>query len=122
MSEFNFVVLFVESPQISATFYSQLLEFPILEQSPSFAMLPLREGVRLGLWSRLTAEPKVASSPGASEIAFTVKSAEAVHALCAQWTERGVTIAQPTMRLDFGTTFLALDPDGHRLRVLAPEA
>jgi hypothetical protein len=25
-------------------------------------------------------------------------------------------------KMDFGTTFVALDPDGHRLRVFAPAA
>jgi predicted enzyme related to lactoylglutathione lyase len=31
-------------------------------------------------------------------------------------------VAQPPTRMDFGFTFLALDPDGHRLRVFAPAA
>ncbi len=29
-------------------------------------------------------------------------------------------IAQPPTAMDFGLTFVALDPDGHRLRVFAP--
>ncbi len=30
---------------------------------------------------------------------------------------RGVEIIQPPMEADFGRTFTAVDPDGHRLRV-----
>ena len=36
------------------------------------------------------------------------------------WVSRGVTIAQAPTDLDFGRTFVALDPDGHRLRVFRP--
>jgi predicted enzyme related to lactoylglutathione lyase len=32
----------------------------------------------------------------------------------------GVAIAQKPVEMDFGYTFTALDPDGHRLRVFAP--
>ena len=33
---------------------------------------------------------------------------------------RGLTIAQPPTDMEFGRTFTALDPDGHRLRVYWP--
>ena len=36
--------------------------------------------------------------------------------------DRGVKIAQAPTRMDFGYTFLGLDPDGHRVRVFAPGA
>jgi predicted enzyme related to lactoylglutathione lyase len=38
----------------------------------------------------------------------------------AEWRGRGVEIAQTPTQLDFGYTFVALDPDGQRLRVFAP--
>ena len=122
MPEFSFVLLHVESPPASAAFYAGLLGAPILEQSPTFAMLPLRDGVMLGLWSRHTVEPKSLAKPGASEVAFTVADAAAVGSTHADWKERGLRIAQEPTRMDFGTTFVALDPDGHLLRVFAPEA
>ena len=34
----------------------------------------------------------------------------------------GLTILQAPMQMDFGTTFVATDPDGHRLRVFVPAA
>jgi len=38
------------------------------------------------------------------------------------WTKRGLAIAQEPTKMNFGFTFTALDPDGHRLRVYAPAA
>jgi predicted enzyme related to lactoylglutathione lyase len=43
-----------------------------------------------------------------------------VEALHADWQGLGVPIAQPPATLDFGRSFVALDPDGHRLRVFKP--
>lgn len=122
MPEFSFILLHVDSPPASAKFYNDLLSIPVIEQSPTFAMLPLRYGVMLGLWSRHTVEPKSAGNPGASEVAFTVTNATAVETTHVDWVKRGLKIAQTPTRMDFGTTFVALDPDGHRLRVFAPEA
>ena len=41
MPNFSFVLLYVENPQASAGFYADLFGRPILETSPTFAMLPL---------------------------------------------------------------------------------
>ena len=122
MPNFSFVLLYVENPPASAGFYADLLGYPIIENSPTFAMLPLREGVMLGLWSRRTVEPASIAQAGASEVAFTVADAAAVTATFEDWKRRGLTIIQEPVRMDFGATFVAVDPDGHRLRVFAPEA
>lgn len=122
MPEFSFILLHVDNPPASAKFYTDLLGIPVIEQSPTFAMLPLRDGVMLGLWSRHTVEPKSSGKPGASEVALTVADATAVEITHIDWAKRGLKIAQTPTRMDFGATFVALDPDGHRLRVFAPEA
>ncbi len=122
MPNFSFVLLYVENPPASAGFYADLLGHPVVETSPTFAMLPLTDGVMLGLWSRHTVEPAATSQAGASEVAFTVADDAAVEATCADWKRRGLTILQQPRRMDFGHTFVAADPDGHRLRVFAPEA
>jgi catechol 2,3-dioxygenase-like lactoylglutathione lyase family enzyme len=86
-------------------------------------MFALDSGVRLGLWSRATVEPAAttpAGGGGGGELAFTVPDPEAVRRTHAEWAWRGLTIAQPPSEMDFGHTFVALDPDGHRLRVYAP--
>ena len=122
MPEINFVLLYVDSPPASAKFYSDLLGKPAIEQSPTFAMFAMPSGVMLGLWSRHTVEPKPAANAGASEIAFAVDSNATVNALFTDWHKRGLPMAQNPTDMDFGHTFVALDPDGHRLRVFAPAA
>jgi catechol 2,3-dioxygenase-like lactoylglutathione lyase family enzyme len=121
MSDFNFVLLYVESPTASATFYTDLFGRPPVEQSPGFAMFAMASGVMLGLWARDMVEPKPAAS-GGGEICFTVPDSEAVDGTHADWRKRGLTIAQAPTTMDFGRTFVALDPDGNRLRVFAPAA
>lgn len=119
MADFSFVLLYVENPLASAAFYEGLLGQPPVEAAPTFAMMPLRDGVMLGLWQRGGVKPS-ANPPGGGEIAFTVADAEAVRSTHAAWSAHGLTIAQAPVAMDFGHTFVALDPDGHRLRVFAP--
>jgi predicted enzyme related to lactoylglutathione lyase len=122
MSEFNFVLLHVADHAASAQLYHALLGIPIVDQKPYISLLPLREGVMLGLWATADVEPASTGQSGASEIAFVVPDAATVEATHADWQARGVTIAQAPTRMSFGTTFVAVDPDGHRLRVFAPDA
>ena len=120
MLDINFVLLYVESPAASAAFYQKLLGRPPVEQSPTFAMFPMDSGVMLGLWSRHTVEPAAAVAGGGGEIAVTVRDAAAVDATHTDWKALGLRILQEPTNLDFGRTFVALDPDGHRLRVFFP--
>ena len=117
MPKFNFVILYVESAAASAAFYADLLGRPALEQSPGFAMFALADGAMLGVWTRAGVEPPAGKPNGSSEIAFIAEDVDAVHA---DWRGRGLRIAQAPADMDFGRTFTALDPDGHRLRVLKP--
>jgi catechol 2,3-dioxygenase-like lactoylglutathione lyase family enzyme len=118
----NFVILYVDSPAASARFYAELLGKQPVEASPTFAMFALDSGVMLGLWSRQTVEPAVAAGAVGGELAFTVADKAAVGATYADWGKRGLRVAQAPTDLDFGHSFVALDPDGHRLRVFAPAA
>lgn len=120
MRDPNCVLLYVASPPSSAAFYSGLLGRPPVEASPNFAMFVLESGVMLGLWSRADVQPAAAAPAGSGELAFSVEANTAVDTLHADWSGRGLRIAQPPTAMDFGYTFVALDPDGHRLRVFAP--
>ena len=115
----NFMLLYVDSPESSAPFYAGLLGHAPAEASPTFVLFALRSGLMLGLWARQTVEP-AATPTGGGELAFAVDGADAVDATHADWVRRGLTIIQPPTLMDFGRTFVALDPDGHRLRVFAP--
>jgi catechol 2,3-dioxygenase-like lactoylglutathione lyase family enzyme len=122
MQDFNFVILYVQNATASADFYAHLLGRPPVEASPGFAMFVTPSGAKLGLWTRDTVEPKVAAANGGCELAFPVPDNAAVDQTHADWRERGLKVAQPPTDMEFGRTFVALDPDGHRLRVFAPAA
>jgi predicted enzyme related to lactoylglutathione lyase len=115
----NFIILYADNPPASAAFYADLLGQQAAETSPTFALFALPSGLMLGLWSRHTVEP-TATAAGGGEVAFTVDSADAVDATHREWSERGLKMLQPPTDMDFGHTFVALDPDGHRLRVFSP--
>jgi predicted lactoylglutathione lyase len=116
----NFILLYVRDPVTSATFYADLLDKNPIEASPTFAMFALQSGVMLGLWAKHTVTPDATASAGAGELAFAVADNATVDAMHANWLNRGLHIAQSPTDLDFGHTFVALDLDGHRLRVFAP--
>ncbi len=116
----NFIILYVDNPPASAAFYADLLGQPAAETSPTFALFALPSGLMLGLWSRLTVEPAATAGGGGSEVAFTVENADAVDAIHREWSGRGLVTLQPPTDMDFGHSFVALDPDGHRLRVFSP--
>lgn len=122
MQDPNFILLYVNDPQASARFYAQLLGKHAIEASPTFAMFPLANGTMLGLWKRDTVEPAPAGQPGAGELAFAIEGGrDAVIQRHADWQGRGLAMLQEPTAMDFGFTFTAQDPDGHRLRVFAPE-
>ena len=116
----NIVILYVANPSLSAAFYAQLLGKPPVESSPTFAMFALDHGMMLGLWARSGVEPATQTQPGSGELAFTVADKQAVEDQHAAWLAKGIRIAQPPTSMDFGYTFVGLDPDGHLLRVFAP--
>ena len=122
MTDFNLVVLYVNDSGASSAFYKELLDRPIVQSSPKFAMLPLGKEAMLGLWQREAVEPHAGKEAGGAEVVFNVADADAVRATHEAWRARGLKIAQAPTAMTFGHTFVALDPDGHRLRVLAPAA
>ena len=111
------VLLFVADPGTSADFYQRIFNTAPAEQSPTFAMFALPSGLNLGLWKRATAEPAITAQPGAAEISLVEQEVDRFHA---DWSTNGIPILQPPTDMDFGRTFVALDPDGHRVRVFWP--
>ena len=121
MTDPNFIILYVDNPSVSANFYAGLLGKTPVESSPAFALFIMESGLKLGLWSKHTVEPAAAAAAGGGgELGFPVNNSDAVHSLFADWVKRGLEIIQRPTEMDFGFTFVALDPDGHRLRVFAP--
>lgn len=119
-SDPNFVILYVKNATKSAAFYTDLLGRPPVQAAPAFALFPLESGLKFGLWTRDDVQPKIHGTGDHGEICFPAANAADVDAVHADWTKRGLPIAQQPIDMDFGRTFVALDPDGHRLRVFAP--
>ncbi|RDV03935.1 VOC family protein [Undibacter mobilis] len=119
MLTFGLIVLYVKDVAASTAFYRDLLGAAPVESSANFAMFPMPP-VMLGLWNRDEVKPTPSGSSGALEIDFRVADAQAVRDTHADWAKRDLKIAQPPVQMDFGYSFVALDPDGHRLRVMAP--
>ncbi|MRG56008.1 drug:proton antiporter [Phyllobacterium sp. SYP-B3895] len=116
----NFMLIYVKDAKRSRHFYAELFNRDPVEESSDFAMFVLESGLKFAMWSREKVLPAPAVEPGGSELVFSVDSDAALDALHREWIGRDLAIAQQPIRLDFGYSFVALDPDGHRLRAYAP--
>ena len=115
----TYILLYVDQPEASGAFYADLFGRDAVEVSPTFVLFVFESGLKFGLWSKHSVQPAPLATGGGAEIAITVP-ADAIEATLASWTARGITIAQPLTNMDFGSTFVGLDPDGHRIRVFTP--
>ncbi|MGC4024993.1 MAG: VOC family protein [Mesorhizobium sp.] len=115
----DMLLLYVENVEKSAEFYTDLFEVKPVEATHGFAMFVLGS-LRLGLWLRSAVKPAAKMTGGGGELGIAVGSSEEVGQLARDWKAKGVSIAQEPTDMDFGHTFVALDPDGHRIRVFQP--
>lgn len=118
----NLLLLYVEDPASSAQFYSGLFGKPPVAVHPTYAAFAFDNGLNLGLWSTKATNFLSAGSGHRSEIAFMVADDDEVRRFHTQWDVAAVKIEQPLHQAVFGLTFVALDPDGHRVRVCTPDA
>lgn len=118
----RFSIHFVDSPLKSAPFYSRILGMNPVEESPTFVMFTFPSGIHLGLWPCHTASPRPVSLGGGSELCFTLESSAAVDSLYNKWLGEGVFIPEAPVSMEkegIDRSFVAYDPDGHRIRVMA---
>ena len=121
MPDPNLILLYVDDPARSVAFYERLLGRKPAAAFPTYAAFELASGLTLGLWST-KAKDFVSSGIGHRvELAFMVESERTVDELHDAWRNAGVAIEQEPMTAVFGRTFVALDPDGHRIRVCTPD-
>lgn len=119
MSMISNVLLYVADPEASAGFYTRLLGRDPVEAGPAFVMFAQDSGFALGLWRKDTVQPEPAALAGAAEVGIKVAEPSEVDALHDAWKAKGAAIALAPTDMGFGRSFVALDPDGHRLRVYA---
>jgi catechol 2,3-dioxygenase-like lactoylglutathione lyase family enzyme len=121
MRVLNYLLLAVADTQASAELYQKLLGVAPVQNRAGFALFVLPNGMKIGLWAKDQIQP--APKPvGGSEISFTEESREAMLAAYRDWQGLGLTILQEPVDMPFGFTFVAEDPDGHRLRPFVPPA
>ena len=112
------IILYVDNLVISSTFYQDLLGIKPEEASPTFHSFTLSNGMGLGLKAKHTVEPP-SDKNGGGELAFTLDNNKKVDALFAEWQEKAINMALPPTVVPYGYTFVALDPDDNRLRVVS---
>ncbi|CUI16130.1 Glyoxalase/Bleomycin resistance protein/Dioxygenase family protein [Candidatus Protochlamydia naegleriophila] len=121
-SSMSHLILFVNNPEESAAFYAGLFGYQPVERSPTFVLFALPNGVMLGLWSKHTARPSVQVLGGGTEMCFAEESDDRVDALFHQWQDLGIPMTLAPVAMDgMSRTFVALDPDGHRIRIFCME-
>ena len=114
----NAVVLYVDNLATSSQFYQDLLGIKPEEASMTFHSFKLSNGMSLGLKTKDSVEPP-ADKNGNGELAFTLDNNQKVDALFAEWQQKNINMALPPTVVPYGYTFVALDPDGNRLRVVS---
>ncbi len=114
----NLLLLYVQNPMESAKFYEKIFKTKPVASFPTYVAFSFTNGFTFSLWST-EAENFVSGGQGhRSELAFMVPSEEdQVRALRNEWKEFDVQIEQDLHEAVFGLTFVALDPDNHRIRV-----
>ncbi len=118
MTDLNYLLLAVADPQKSAAVYTEILDAQPVENSPTFVLYVLPSGLKLGLWLKDEMLP-MTGRPDGIDISFSEPGNDAVRATYAKWKGLGLKILQEPTDMDFGFTFTAADPDGHRLRAFA---
>ncbi|WP_017346180.1 VOC family protein [Pantoea sp. A4] len=117
----NLIILYVDNTIVSSKFYQNLFDIEPCVMLPTWAAFTFDNGLNLGLWSTTAADFISCGEGNRTELSFMVKDVQAVDALYQRWTRNGVQIEQEPKQAVFGKTFVALDPDGHRIRVCIPD-
>lgn len=115
----DYILFAVRDPLKSAELYAKVLGQEPVDTAPTFSMFVLPNGLKFGLWAADEIVP-AAQAPGGVELSLTVADETALRALRDSWAGLGLTILQEPTQMDFGLTFTAEDPDGHRLRPFVP--
>jgi len=117
MFKIDSFVLYVENIEISKNFYTNTFEYEGEVLSPTFISFPLGDGVTIELKQLAQVSPPAKITGGGTELSLIVENSKVLHNLYEQWENKGVKFVQTPTELSFGITFVAIDPDGHRIRV-----
>lgn len=117
----NLLLFYVKNPLESATFYERLFDIKPVVAVGTYVAFTFPNGFTFSLWSN-QAKNFISEGVGnRSELSFMMENEERVLELYSEWLKLGISIEQAPHEAVFGLTFVALDPDGHRIRVCIPD-
>lgn len=117
----NLLLFYVKNPLESAVFYEKIFSRKPVALFPTYVAFSFENGLSISFWSMQAQDFLSGGSGHRSELAFMVENEQIVRKLRSQWSKLGVAIEQDLHEAVFGLTFVALDPDGHRIRVCMPD-
>lgn len=117
----NLVLFYVRDPLESAAFYQKLFGQEPSAVFPTYVAFAFPNGFTFSLWSTSAKNFLSLGTGSRSELAFIVSGDEEVRRVREEWRQLEVPIEQDLQKAVFGLTFVALDPDGHRIRVCGPD-
>ncbi len=117
----NLILFYVKDPLKSAVFYENLFEQKPIAAFSTYVAFNFPNGLTFSLWSTSATNFVSEGFGHRSELAFMVSDEAEVRRLRESWGKLGVSIEQDLHEAVFGLTFVALDPDGHRIRVCLPD-
>lgn len=122
MLAFESVVFYVEDIEASQRFYAKIFDAKSDALSPTFVFIPLLPNLSLGLKQLNQTVLPANKSGGGAELSLIVENEIELDELYQEWKSNEVRFSQQPTALVFGKTFVALDPDEHRIRVFAPKS
>ncbi|MBG2877511.1 phenazine biosynthesis protein [Proteus alimentorum] len=117
----NSIILYVNDIVKSTEFYANILESSPVEQYSEFSVFILSDYFILGLQTKSGIDPKPQPQFGGFELCMSDITNQDVDSIYLNWCELGVKIIMKPTMLEFGYTFVAVDLDGHRLRICATD-
>lgn len=117
----NLLLFYVKNPARSALFYEEIFNRKPIASLPTYVAFAFENGFTFSLWSTQAKNFVSSGNGNRAEFAFMVSSESEVRELRKLWGGFNVEIEQDLHEAVFGLTFVALDPDGHRIRVCIPD-
>lgn len=113
----NQLLVYVNDTATSALFYEKLFDTKPVAAYPNYVAFEFNNHFYFCLWSTKAKDFVSGGEGHRSELSFMLKEEQEVHNLYNKWKSLDVVIEQEPHNAIFGLTFVALDPDGHRIRV-----
>ncbi|CAM3772414.1 VOC family protein [Vibrio aquimaris] len=110
-------VLYVEDIQVSQGFYTKVLGCESRTLSPTCMEIKFANDTTLLLKQNSNLVPTSCITGGGTELSILVEDQTKLESLYQNWKNQSVDFAQEPKELSYGVSFVALDPDEHRIRV-----